>query len=117
MVGVENRKGRSPSVSNRSTGMTPKFLKFGMLACAVVAAACTGSIDGTEGDGTGTTPGGGLTPDGTHPGGAGSPGVIAETAKGKLNLAGTPKYFRVFRLTNDQWTNSVQTVLGLGAPP
>jgi len=99
--------------------MTPRFLKFGMLACAVVAGACTGSIDGTEGNGNGTTPGVGVTPDGTPTGGTESPGAIAikEKAAGKLNLAGSPKFFRVFRLTNDQWTNSVQTVLGLPAAP
>jgi len=100
--------------------MTPRFLKFGMLACAAVAVACTGSIDGTEGNGPGTTPGNGLMPDGTQTGGPpASPDAIAikDRAQGKLNLGGSPKFFRVFRLTNEQWTNSVQTVLGLGAPP
>jgi Protein of unknown function (DUF1592)/Protein of unknown function (DUF1588)/Protein of unknown function (DUF1595)/Protein of unknown function (DUF1585)/Protein of unknown function (DUF1587) len=30
---------------------------------------------------------------------------------------GSPQYYRVVRLTNDQWTNSVQTVLGLPSKP
>jgi len=98
--------------------MTPRFLKFGMLACAVVAAACTGSIDGTEGDGTGNgaLPGGGTSGTGT-PGVSGETGKIVDIAKGKLALNGTPKYYRVLRLTNEQWTNSVQTVLGLTTAP
>jgi hypothetical protein len=36
---------------------------------------------------------------------------------GKLNLKGEPQYSRAVRLTNEQWTNSVQGVLGLAAPP
>lgn len=34
-----------------------------------------------------------------------------------LNLNGSPKHYRVVRLTNTQWTNSVQSVLGLSSPP
>ena len=96
--------------------MTPRFLKFGMLACAVVAAACTGSIDGTDGAGTGNgaLPGGGTSGNGTT-GVSGETGKIVDLAKGKLALNGTPKYYRAVRLTNDQWANSVQNVLGLTA--
>jgi hypothetical protein len=98
--------------------MTPRYLTFGMLVCAVAAAACTGSIDGVEPDGAGATPGGGMTPSGgTSSGVGGSTGAIVDMAKGKLDLEGTPKYYRVLRLTNEQWTNSVQTVLGLSSPP
>jgi hypothetical protein len=36
---------------------------------------------------------------------------------GKLDLRGSPAFYRVVRLTNEQWTNSVQGVLALAAPP
>jgi hypothetical protein len=98
--------------------MTPRFLKFGMLACAAVAAACTGNISGPEGNGNGNgaLPGGGTSGNGT-PGVSGATGEIVEIVKGKLAMTGSPKYYRVLRLTNEQWTNSVQTVLGLSTPP
>lgn len=100
--------------------MTPRYLTFGMLVCAVAAAACTGSIDGTEPDGTGTSPTGGLTPSGGSGSGGSGTGLTPEMEteiKGKLSIKGTPKYYRVVRLTNEQWTNSVQTVLGLSSRP
>ncbi len=90
--------------------MTPRFSRLAVLACAVVAAACTGTIAGSDGDDA-------ATPGGLTPGGAGSTGAVAAAAAGKLNLNGYPTYFRVLRLTNEQWTNSVQTVLGLASPP
>lgn len=57
-------------------------------------------------------------------GGAGSAPVAAgggssstpNTTPAKLDLQGAPKYFRVIRLSNEQWANSVQTVLGLATP-
>ncbi|MEI9951078.1 MAG: DUF1595 domain-containing protein [Pseudomonadota bacterium] len=33
-----------------------------------------------------------------------------------INLAGSPQYYRVVRLTNAQWARSVQDILGLPAP-
>jgi len=97
--------------------MTLRFLRFGILALAASSAACTGSITGDGADGNngvmpGTGPGGGLTP-----GGGGSTGTLPTTTVTKLNLSGTPTYYRVVRLTNAQWTNSVQSVLGLASPP
>lgn len=100
--------------------MTPRFFRFGTLVCAVVAAACTGSITGPDGTGAnGSTPVGGVV----TPGGTGTQAMdpqvaaVADVAKGKLKLDGMPNYFRVLRLTNDQWTNSVQALLGLATPP
>jgi hypothetical protein len=90
--------------------MTLGFLRFGAMALAGVAAACTGSITGP--DGSSDPDMGGVTP-----GGPGSPGAVASAAQGKLNLNGSPSYYRVVRLTNEQWTNSVQGVLGLTSPP
>jgi hypothetical protein len=93
--------------------MTLRFLEFGALTLALAAAGCTANISGTgSDDGPSQGPNGGLTP-----GGTGATGAIAAAAKGKLKLDGAPSYYRVLRLTNDQWTNSVQSVLGLGAPP
>ena len=93
--------------------MTPRFLRFAALALS--ATACNASITdpgGGEASGSNAGMGGGVTP-----AGAGSPAAVAAAAAGKLNLKGSPSYFRVLRLTNDQWTNSVQTVLGLTSPP
>lgn len=101
--------------------MMLRLLKAGVLSLGVGAVACTASITGDD-DGTGTTPGFGPdgTPNGNGTGGAGNgtggAGTVT-TATGKLNLNGSPTYYRVIRLTNEQWTNSVQTVLGLAAPP
>jgi len=97
--------------------MTLRFLRFGILALAASSAACTGSITGDGADGTnGDTPGAGLG-GGLTPGGGGSTGTTSTAAEGKLALNGTPTYYRVVRLTNTQWTNSVQSVLALAAPP
>jgi hypothetical protein len=98
--------------------MTLRILSFGVLTLAAAVGACTGSISGNEPDGTsgpmpGAGAGGGLTP-----GGAGSPGSVAPAdVSSKLNLKGSPTYYRVVRLTNDQWTNSVQSALALTSPP
>ena len=99
--------------------MTQRSLRFGVLAMAVVTAACTGTITGSESDdGSGSTgqgPGLGGT---ATPGGNGNPTVpIPPGAVGKLNLNGSPTYYRVVRLTNEQWTNSAQGLLGLASPP
>ena len=105
--------------------MTLRFPSFGVLALAVAAAACTANISGPGSDGPngtdgsngpnggpGSNGGGGLTP-----GGGGSPGSLPAGANGKLNLKGSPAYYRVVRLTNDQWTNSVQSLLNLPSAP
>jgi hypothetical protein len=88
------------------------------MAVALAAAACTASISGPDGEG------GGLGPDGNNPGGpsnmpngAAGSGSLPAGASGKLKLTGNPLYLRTVRLTNDQWTRSVQGALGLAAPP
>jgi hypothetical protein len=86
------------------------FLKFGALALAGMAAACTADIENP--DDTNPDASGGVTP-----GEPGSPGSVPTGAAGKLNLNGSPGYYRVIRLTNEQWTNSVQSVLRLASPP
>ncbi|HVY29562.1 MAG TPA: DUF1592 domain-containing protein [Polyangiaceae bacterium] len=82
------------------------------LVLATATAACTGSI-------TDSGPGGASTtgPGGTTPAGDGTPGSLPSGSAGKLNLKGSPNYYRVVRLTNDQWTNSVQSVLHLPTAP
>jgi hypothetical protein len=97
--------------------MTLRFSSFAVLTLAAAAAACTGSLTGDGPDGTnGAMPGPG-TGGGLTPGSAGSSGSVPAAVAGKLNLNGSPTYYRVVRLTNDQWTNSVQSVLGLDSPP
>ena len=92
--------------------MTLRFLRMGALTLAGVVAACTGNITGPEDSPGG--PGGPGPTDGMTPG-ITDPEVIGIAEKLKLN--GTPAYLRVVRLTNEQWTNSVQTILGLPSPP
>jgi hypothetical protein len=88
--------------------MTLRFLRMGALTLAGVVAACTGNITGPDGPGAGPD-GGDTTPDVKDP--------LVDEAKGHLKFEGTPVHYRVVRLTNEQWTNSVQAVLGLPSPP
>jgi hypothetical protein len=108
--------------SRRSSPMTLRFSTLGVFALALTAAACTASIDSSDKDGT-AGPGGPGSNGITAGGGSGSGGTGSGTLgtgtdpSGKLNLKGSPAYYRVMRLTNEQWTNSVQSVLGLSTPP
>lgn len=114
--------------------MSVRFLKCSAMALAVAAAACTASIadPGTEGvngnpspgTGTGNSGSTGVPPVGTGGtpstgGGGGAVGgdATVDPTKGQINLNGTPQYYRVVRLTNEQWTNSVQGALALSSPP
>lgn len=74
-----------------------------------------GSATGGVGGGTGGATGGA---GGSFPmaGSAGTSPTIPDPA-GSIDLEGEPAYYRVVRLTNDQWTNSVQTVLHLPSKP
>jgi hypothetical protein len=93
--------------------MKQRVVSVGILVTALASGACTGSLSGSEGDngGAGPSPGGAGSS-----GGLGSSGASAEVAN-KLTLNGSPAYYRVMRLTNRQWTNSVQGALGLASPP
>jgi hypothetical protein len=93
--------------------MTLRFFKFGALTLALAASSCTANITDSGPGGTSPGPGGG----GITPGGTGSTAAVAAAAAGKLKLDGAPAYYRVLRLTNEQWTNSVQSVLGLPTAP
>jgi hypothetical protein len=92
--------------------MTLKFLKLGALTCVVATAACTATISDSDPNGSSGVQG----PGGAVPGGGGS-GTLPPQAAGKLNLDGSPAYYRVVRLTNEQWTNSAQAVLALPTAP
>ncbi|HEY4187053.1 MAG TPA: DUF1592 domain-containing protein, partial [Polyangia bacterium] len=104
-------------------------------------AGCTGQIGaagigsgGTSGSGSGGTTGSGGTAVGSGTGGTvvttgsggatgttGSGGTTGTTGSGgasmgvpgTLNLTGSPKYYRVIRLSNAQWAAAVQTVLNV----
>jgi len=104
--------------------MTLRYLSFGVLTLAAASAACTASIsgDGPDGDGNAVIPGattGGTSGGTSTPGGGGSTAVVPVPVevKDKIKLDGQPAYSRVVRLTNEQWTNSVQSGLGLSARP
>jgi len=94
-----------------------RVLRFGALALGVAGAACTGSITdsdlGKDGGTTSGPPGSGPTPSGTS-----GPAIpIPVGGASKLKLDGSPIYLRAVRLTNEQWTNSAQSVLGLASAP
>jgi hypothetical protein len=91
-----------------SSTLTPPILLRLAAASLVVTGACTATI---------TDAGSGGSPVGSEPGNAGSSGSLPSGAAGKLDLRGSPVYYRVVRLTNEQWTNSVQGVLALTTPP
>lgn len=100
-------------------------------ALALAVSACAGEIAPSDTRGAGNT----VSPDlpfgasaGLPPGaassvaGSGAPATTAAPsaaagAKGRLNLAGSPQYFRVVALTKNQWRNSVRDILGLTTPP
>ena len=113
-IGTGNEDGTG-SVSGVNPGGTP---------------GSTGS-GGTSGGGTPTSGSGGSKPNGTGTGGAkpagsggssnpagsgGSSGAaIAPGDPGSLALDETAKYYRVVRLTNQQWAAAVQTVLNVSS--
>jgi len=86
-----------------------------------------GASGGSSGSGSGSGSGGVSSGSGGSgaPGGSGgtTPGTGGATGTGgsdmapagTLNLKGTPKFYRVIKLTNAQWAASVQTLLGLSA--
>jgi hypothetical protein len=138
--------------------MTHQFLRFGVLPLVLVAAACTGKVQGpvdqpspanTGGTGGAGGSGGGKSPTGGSggattggTGGAGGTGGSTGGAGGtggsggsfpmagnggttltipdpttSIELDEPATYYRVVRLTNQQWTNSVQRVLHLPTAP
>jgi hypothetical protein len=89
-----------------------------LLALGVIA-GCNGQIGAvpaTSGAGAGAGSG---SAGATGAGNAGSAGATGQgggagmAAPGSLNLSGSPKYYRVVRLTNAQWAAAVQTVLNV----
>jgi hypothetical protein len=97
------------------------------LAFAALA-GCSGQIgenqSGAGGSGPGSSTGAGTAggaPTGAagsaagNPGAAGGLGAGGGSVPGQLNLSGSPKYYRVVKLTNTQWANAVQTVLNVSS--
>jgi hypothetical protein len=90
--------------------MAGRFQNLSALVLVGTIAGCvTGAVDPMG------------SPKGDPVGGAGSEASgggssTPNTTPAKLNLTGAPKYYRVIRLSNEQWANSVQTVLGLATP-
>jgi hypothetical protein len=70
---------------------------------------------GGVGNGAGTSGAAGTSAGTSGVAGTGGGGINVSPAT--LNLNGSPAYYRVVRLTNEQWTNSVQSVLRLTARP
>jgi hypothetical protein len=123
--------------------MTLRFLSFGALTLSLAATACSNTLEapdgasGTKGgaagssqagtgNGSGTGGNGNTSGVGTGGGSSGAAGSSAGNAGtsgsggvtgSTLNLQGSPAYYRIVRLTNDQWTNSVQSILRLAARP
>ncbi len=101
--------------------MMQQFYRFGGLALVAALSACSGSIESPAPEGH-VDPNAVVPPgNGLPPGAAGAPDQIADPVPpevtGRFNLAGSPMNYRVVRLTNEQWTNSVQNILALPTPP
>lgn len=87
------------------------------LTVAIIAGVVGGC--GDQGAGLHSPGAGGPAPDGTGvPGDRADAGGLggANSSGSGINLEGTPKYFRVNRLTNAQWGASVQDLLKLPMP-
>jgi hypothetical protein len=126
--------------------MTHQFLRYAVLPLVVAATGCTAKVDGgnpTDPMGPGSGGSAGSNPTGvggsSASGGKGSGGTAGQSSGGTggslpgagtggtsstlpdpttiIELDGTPQYFRAIRLTNEQWTNSVQSVLRLPEAP
>ncbi|MDD9937934.1 MAG: DUF1592 domain-containing protein [Myxococcales bacterium] len=101
--------------------MAPRLLSTIAFISALMTGACSGAIDpgprdrGDPNLGAGAPVGAGAGA--AAPPGAADPADAIDPTGGALNLAGSPTYFRVVRLTNTQLTRSVQAILGLHAPP
>ena len=116
--------------------MTSRLVRLVALTVSGFLTACTGSVENPGGVGTGTG-NAGVGP-GSGSGGLGT-GNAARNRRSDRNggnhrirplgpvarlpepspssSTGRPPIYRVVRLTNEQWTNSVQRVLGLASPP
>jgi len=100
------------------------------LAFAALA-GCNGQIGGASpgaggsgnsaGSGTGNSVGSGSAGSGNAAGSGngtgtgGNTGTGGASVPGQLNLNGSPKYYRVVRLTNAQWAQAVKTVLNVSS--
>jgi hypothetical protein len=101
-----------------------------VILAAGVVAGCSGQIGGSSsgaagigssgaaGAGSAGTTGSGATGVGNSVGTAGTTGQgggggTSTPVPGSLNLTGSPKYYRVVRLSNTQWANAIQTVLNV----
>jgi hypothetical protein len=73
----------------------------------------SGNTTGSGSAGNGTGASGGSTGTGNGTGTGGSTGSGGSAVPGQLNLNGSPKYYRVVRLTNGQWASAIQTVLNV----
>jgi Protein of unknown function (DUF1592)/Protein of unknown function (DUF1588)/Protein of unknown function (DUF1595)/Protein of unknown function (DUF1585)/Protein of unknown function (DUF1587) len=102
---------------NTNSLIAPRFGMIGALALAATIAGCTSGTASDPGLGAAPAGGGSSGAVGTPGAGAGGLGSTPSGTSLGLNLKGSPAFYRVMRLTNDQWTNSVQSVLALSSPP
>ena len=120
--------------------MHAKFFRSAALTLSVVGVGCTGTITSpdelSQGNpssvGSPTSPGnpgnpaapsvagqpsGGTSGTPSTPGTAPTSSPMTPTQAGRLKFDNAPTHYRVVRLTNDQWSKSVQGALALPAPP
>ena len=112
---------RSPS-SSEYLEKTASFCLFARLLASLGAlAGCSDAAPGRPDLGSESAPDDGPdTPGSTQGkphGMAGVDGGQSGSGASGINLSGQPKYFRVVRLTNAQWAQSVQDLLALPASP
>ena len=111
-------------------------LAISSLALALAGSSCAGEIAADEdtllaaGDGFGPGTGAQATAFGPGQSGASASGAFAGAgmlaggtlagagqAGGRINLAGSPQYYRMVGLTKQQWINSVRDIFGMSALP
>jgi hypothetical protein len=105
---IENPQ-HNPVAGTGGSGLTPGSGGSAGSKASGGAGQVTGGTGGTGGSSGGA---GGSIPN------AGTGGSIAlPDPAASIDLVGAPAYYRVVRLTVDQWMNSVQTVLKMPTPP
>lgn len=112
--------------------MTARQLRLGSFILGAAICACNGTITDSGGTGNGAQPplgngaaGNGAAGNGANPSPTGTPTATPTSvpttpgtgSASTVKLDSAPNYYRVVRLTNDQWTKSVQSVLALSSAP
>jgi hypothetical protein len=89
--------------------MRVDYLRCGGFVLTFALMACTGAVGGPDTQSSAPPP--------SQTGGTGGTATESPPATTKFDWKGQPAHFRAIRLTNDQWSHSVQNALSLPGPP